>query len=74
MYPRRAVATVIGLGGFAGSGAAFGVQRLTGRLLDATGGDYTIIFAVCGSAYLVALGIIHLLVPEIRPVAIRQTK
>lgn len=69
MYPRRAVASVVGLGGFAGSMAATGVQRLTGRLLDATGGDYTLIFAVCGTAYLVALGVIHLLVPRMTPVA-----
>ncbi|MGQ0647223.1 MAG: MFS transporter [Gemmatimonadaceae bacterium] len=68
MYPRRAVASVIGLGGFAGSMAATGIQRATGRLLDATGGDYTLIFLVCGGTYLVALGLIHVLVPHMEPV------
>lgn len=67
MYPRRAVASVVGIGGFAGSMAATGAQRMTGRLLDATHGDYTLIFAACGGAYLVALGIIHLLVPRMTP-------
>jgi ACS family hexuronate transporter-like MFS transporter len=67
MYPRKAVATVIGIGGFAGSMASTLVQRATGRLLDATGGDYTIIFAFCAGTYLVALTIFHLLVPRMEP-------
>lgn len=69
MYPRKAVATVIGLGGFAGAISSTMVQRATGRLLDATGGDYTLIFAMCGITYLVALGVIHLLVPRMQPAA-----
>ncbi|MBC7898091.1 MAG: MFS transporter [Cytophagaceae bacterium] len=67
MYPKRMVATVVGMGGFAGSMAGFAAQRMTGRLLDATGGNYTAIFAVCGGTYLVALGVIHLLVPRMEP-------
>jgi MFS transporter, ACS family, hexuronate transporter len=67
MFPRRAVASVIGLGGFAGAMAGMIFQRATGRLLDATGGDYVPIFAVCGITYLAALGIMHLLVPRMEP-------
>jgi len=67
MFPRRAVASVIGIGGFAGMFAAFMFQRFTGRLLDATQGNYTPVFVVLGLAYVVALGIIHVLVPRMEP-------
>jgi hypothetical protein len=41
--------------------AAMLFQRGTGRLLDATGGNYQPIFIVCGLAYLAALLLFHLL-------------
>ena len=65
MFPRRAVASVVGIGGFAGAMAAMLFQRGTGRLLDATGGDYQPIFVVCGLAYLAALLVFHLLAPRL---------
>lgn len=40
----------------------------TGVLLERTGGNYMLIFFAVGPAYLVALGIIHLLVPRLQPV------
>lgn len=68
MFPRRAVASVVGIGGFAGAVAGVGFQQLTGVVLDANGGDYAPIFAACAGAYLVALGGIHLLAPRLEPV------
>jgi ACS family hexuronate transporter-like MFS transporter len=56
------------MGGAGGAIAGVLAQRSTGRLLDATGGDYTPIFTVCGLAYVTALLVIHLLVPRIRAV------
>jgi ACS family hexuronate transporter-like MFS transporter len=70
MFPRKAVASVVGIGGFAGAMAGMAFQRTTGRLLDATKGDYTIIFAVCGIMYLVALLFIHLLAPRLEPASV----
>jgi ACS family hexuronate transporter-like MFS transporter len=70
MFPRRAVGSVVGIGGFAGAMAGMIAQRATGRLLDATQGDYTRIFAVCGVAYLVALLLIHLLAPRLASAAL----
>ena len=64
MFPRRAVASVVGLGGFAGAMGGVLFQRATGRILEATGNNYSIIFMICGSAYVVAWVIIHLLVPR----------
>lgn len=68
MFPRRAVASVVGLGGFAGTAIAFAFQRFTGALLEATGGSYAPIFAVLGLAYVVALALLHLLAPRLDPV------
>jgi len=73
MFPRRAVASVIGIGGFAGMFAAFMFQRFTGQLLDATQGNYAPIFVILALAYVVALGIIHLLVPRMEPARLEGT-
>jgi ACS family hexuronate transporter-like MFS transporter len=68
IFPRKATASVAGFGGFAGAvgGAivAFGV----GKILQHIGPDgYAIAFMVAGAAYLIALFIIHLIVPRIKP-------
>jgi MFS transporter, ACS family, aldohexuronate transporter len=68
MFPRRAVASVVGLGGFAGMFSAFAFQRLTGAILDATGGRYGPIFAVLGVAYITALAIMHACAPRLEPI------
>ncbi|HEU0052206.1 MAG TPA: MFS transporter [Longimicrobium sp.] len=67
LFPRRAVGSVVGIGGFCGAMVAMASQRATGRLLEATGGDYHAIFAVCGFAYLAAFLLVHLLVPRMEP-------
>ncbi len=70
MFPRPAVATIAGIGGFAGAMGGVVFQRVTGRVLQANGNDYTPIFAVCGLAYLTAWGIIHLLAPKLERVTL----
>ena len=67
MFPRSTVASISGIGGFAGAMGGVLFQRLTGRILDATGNDYGIIFAVCGFAYVTAWLLIHLLAPTLEP-------
>jgi ACS family hexuronate transporter-like MFS transporter len=67
-FPRRAVASMTGLGGAAGMLGAFLFQRYTGDILQATHGNYAPVFAALGFAYLTALGLIHLLVPRLEPV------
>ena len=69
MFPPEAVASVVGIGGCAGLFSAFGFQRLTGAILQATGGNYAPIFAVLGLAYLGALALIHFLAPRLEPAA-----
>ena len=67
MFPRRAVASVVGIGGFAGAMGGVLFQRATGRILEATNNNYSIIFMVCGLAYVTALLIMHLMVPRLEP-------
>jgi ACS family hexuronate transporter-like MFS transporter len=70
MFPRGAVASVVGIGGFAGAMGGMLFQRATGRILEATSNNYSIIFMICGLAYVTALLIIHLLVPTLEPAKI----
>jgi MFS transporter, ACS family, hexuronate transporter len=67
MFPRRAVGSVVGIGGMAGAMGGATLATLTGYILDRTGGNYMILFGIAASAYLVALTIIHLLTPNFEP-------
>jgi ACS family hexuronate transporter-like MFS transporter len=66
MYPRRAVATVAGLGGAAGAVSGILIAQATGWTLQLTG-SYVPILLYAGVAYLLAFGVIHLLVPRMEP-------
>jgi ACS family hexuronate transporter-like MFS transporter len=65
-FPRRAVGSVVGIGGFAGAMSGMLIATATGYLLQRTG-SYVPIFFVAASAYLVALAIIQLLAPRLAP-------
>ena len=66
MFPRKAVGSVVGIGGTGGAVGGMFIAMLVGAILEATG-SYVLIFIVAGSAYLLALGVIHLLVPRLEP-------
>ncbi len=68
MFPRSAVASVVGIGAFCGAMGGVLFQRAVGRILDANGGNYAPIFIFCGSAYLVAWVLMHVLAPRLEPV------
>ncbi len=70
MFPKRAVASVIGLGGFCGGIGGMIMAKSTGLVLDATGGNYTVIFAACTVTYFIAVGAIHLLSPKLAKVEV----
>jgi ACS family hexuronate transporter-like MFS transporter len=69
MFPRGAVGSVVGIGGFAGAIGGVLMNLAAGRLRDMTG-NYTVMFSVAASTYLLALLFIHLLVPRLQPVEI----
>jgi ACS family hexuronate transporter-like MFS transporter len=67
MFPRRAVASVVGIGTFAGALLLAFLSTLIGYVLKWTGGDYAPLFVACGFAYVLALLVVHLLVPSLKP-------
>ena len=71
MFPKRAVGSVIGLGGFAGGIGGMIMAKSTGLVLDATQGNYTIIFAMCTTVYFLAVAAIHLLSPRLAKVEVQ---
>ena len=66
MFPKRAVGSVVGIGGMAGSVGGMLIARVVGAILQKTGSSVPI-FVMAASAYLVALVIIQLLVPQLAP-------
>lgn len=73
MFPRRAVGSVVGLGGMCGAVGGMLISTATGWLLQLTGSYYSI-FLVAGSAYLVALLLIHLLKPDLSPARLAEAE
>jgi ACS family hexuronate transporter-like MFS transporter len=67
LFPTDAVSSVVGIGGMAGAVGGILFPIVVGSLLDAYKaagnlvGGYNLLFTMCGSTYLVALIIIHLL-------------
>ncbi|MCE3290598.1 MAG: major facilitator family transporter, partial [Caulobacter sp.] len=67
VFPRSAVASVVGIGGMIGAIGGMAMAKYAGWVLDQIG-SYTPIFIVAASAYLLALGVVHLLTPKMEPV------
>jgi ACS family hexuronate transporter-like MFS transporter len=76
MFPKKAVASVTGIGGMAGAVGGILIARAAGLLLKhytALGKvevGYGILFVVCGSAYLTAWVLMHLLVPKFKKIVL----
>jgi len=78
MFPQKAVASVIGIGGMAGSAGGFIFPIVTGRMLDhfqarnnvTTG--YAILFGICAVAYLLAFALNHLFAPRFEPIKLKE--
>lgn len=69
--PRKAVSSVVGLGGMAGAIGGMFIAKFAGYILDKTG-SYLILFSIASTAYLFALLFIHLLVPRMDPMDLRS--
>jgi len=65
MFPRKAVGSVYGIGGTAGAVGGMLFSLFIGGVLEKSG-NYTLIFLVSGSVYLLALLIIQLLSPRLQ--------
>jgi ACS family hexuronate transporter-like MFS transporter len=73
MFPRRAVGTVVGFGGFAGGVGGILIAEFAGRVLNRDPSYYLPMFIVGGTLYAVALAVIHILAPRLEPVQLRTT-
>jgi len=68
MFPRQAVGSVVGIGGMAGALGGATMAVATGYILQSTGQNYSIVFTIAGTLYLIALLVIHVLAPNLDPV------
>jgi ACS family hexuronate transporter-like MFS transporter len=66
MFPARAVGSVVGIGGMAGALGGLCIAWIVGHVLQWTG-SYKVPFLIAGGAYLLALALIHALVPRMEP-------
>lgn len=64
VVPATRIASVIAMGAVAGNLAGMGIIELAGWSLQ-NGHGYVPMFAICGAAYLAALGFIHLVLPNL---------
>lgn len=69
VFPRQAVASVVGIGGTAGAIGGMLMAKYAGWVLDSMG-SYTPIFIVAGTVYATALMVLHLLSPRLKRVAL----
>jgi len=69
MFPSSAVGSIVGIGGMLGAIGGLLFAKITGYVLQWTG-SYMTVFFIAGSAYLVALGIIQILVPKLEAMQI----
>ncbi len=68
VFPKKAIASVTGIGGMVGAVAGLLADFSLGRLLTESGpSGYFFAFLVAGSLYLVILGIVHLMMPTMSP-------
>ena len=74
MFPKKSVASVVGIGGMAGGLGGVAMSKLGGWLFDYYGAlgqiytGYAIMFGICAVAYLIALGVMVALVPRYKPI------
>ncbi len=65
-FPRKAIGSVVGLGGLGGAIGGIIASPLVGKWLDFSHQAYAPLFFIAGSMYLFALLLIHLILPKFR--------
>ena len=71
-FPRRAVGSVVGIGGMAGAVGNMAASAGIGYVLQFTGNNYNSLLTICSFAYVAALGVIHWLVPRLEPAKVES--
>jgi len=77
MFPKSAVATIIGIGGMAGGIGSFIINKGSGVLFDysllewgSKTPGFTIVFSFCAVAYLIGWVVMKTLVPKYKPIVV----
>ncbi|MFI5335386.1 MAG: MFS transporter [Opitutales bacterium] len=69
IFPRKALGSVVGIGGMVGSGCTMAAFLTLGHVIHKENSDsYLGPFLVAGLVYLAAFGVLQLLLPQLRPV------
>ncbi len=74
MFPKKAIGSVVGIGGMAGGLGGVVISKVGGALFDYYKGlghiqtGYTIMFSFCAVAYIIAWVIMKMLVPKYKPI------
>ena len=71
LFPQKVVGSVVGLGLMFGSLTSILFSQAVGYILQLTG-SYWSLFFIAGCAYLTALAIIQILIPDMRPVEVHR--
>ena len=69
MFPRTAVASVVGFGSMAGAIGGMFAAKAVGYILQNTG-SYVLVFVIAGAAYLVAFALVQALAPRLNTVVL----
>jgi MFS transporter, ACS family, hexuronate transporter len=68
VFPKKAIASVVGIGGMVGMIAGILADLVLGSVLDSAGNSgYFWAFLIAGSSYIIVLGIVHALMPKMIP-------
>ncbi|WP_136480724.1 MFS transporter [Cognatitamlana onchidii] len=68
VFPKKATASVVGIGGMVGAVAGIVADFALGSVLDQAGNTgYFWAFLIAGSCYLIILGLVHLIMPKMTP-------
>lgn len=68
VFPKKATASVTGIGGMMGAIAGLAADFSLGKVLTSSGpAGYFFAFLIAGSCYLILLGVAHLLMPKMTP-------
>lgn len=71
LFPRKWIGSVVGLGGMGGAIGGMLIAKAVGNWLQWSNGAYEPVFVVCGTIYLFALLVVHLLVPNLDTAKVR---
>lgn len=68
VFPKKATASVVGIGGMVGTAFAIVFDKILGQVLDeANNHGYFWAFLIAGSSYIIILGVVQLIMPKMTP-------